>query len=372
MEQICNINNCTGCGVCFNICPKKCISMVEDEFGFLYPNIDIESCVDCGLCKKFCPANTDVQYSEPENVYAAINKNDIDYATTTSGGIATLFSRNIIEKNGVVYGAGFVDGFKVKHLRSETQADIEKIKGSKYVQSTTADMLDALKKDLEYGRDVLFVGTPCQVAGVKSYVEKDYPNLVLCDLVCHGVPSSKMLKEHLNCIGDADKVEKISFRDKQGFYLTVFDKDCVIYRKRNFKDVFYLGFLKSLFYRDCCYLCKYARSERVSDITLGDFWGFDNEKGEFPYPTVNGLSLVMINTEKGRRFFESCKEHMIFVERTVQEAVAGNKQLRFPSIMHKNRNKFLRNYLLKGFKKATNSALWKERIIYGILDMIGK
>ncbi len=372
MEQICNINSCTGCGACSNICPKKCISMAEDKFGFLYPNINNDSCIDCGLCKKICPANADVQFNDPKNVYAAINKSDVDYATSTSGGIATLFSRNIIEKNGVVYGAGFLDGFRVKHLRCETQADVEKIKGSKYVQSITVDMLDALKKDLEDGRNVLFVGTPCQVAGVKSYVKKDYPNLILCDLVCHGVPSSKMLKEHLSGINDIDKAEKVSFRDKQGFYLSVFDKDGVIYRKRNFKDVFYLGFLKSLLYRECCYSCKYAKSQRVSDITLGDFWGFDSEKGKFPSSTSNGLSLVMVNTEKGNGFFEECKDKMIFVQRTAQEAVAGNKQLRFPSVKHRNRNKFVSRYLSKGFKKAAGSALWKERIIYGILDMIGK
>lgn len=372
MTQICDIKECTGCGACFNICPKKCISMLEDDFGFLYPNIDNTACVDCGMCQKVCPANTDVKYYNPKNVYAAVNKDDADYTTATSGGIATLFSRKVINENGVVYGAGVTDEFRVEHIRVEAHNDIEKIKGSKYVQSVISDVFVKLKEDLESGRLVLFVGTPCQVAGIKSYLSKDYSNLILCDLVCHGVPSSKMLKEHLSGVNDIDKAEKVSFRDEEGFYLTVFGKDNVIYRKRNFRDVFYLGFLKGLIYRESCYSCKYARSERVSDITLGDFWGFDSEKGRFPVSTSKGLSLVMVNTEKGSSFFDKCKDNMIFVERTAQEAVAGNKQLRFPSVKHKNRNSFEKKYLSKGFKKAADRALWKERIVYGILDRIGK
>ncbi len=372
MNQICDKNSCTGCNACLNICPTHCISTKEDAYGFLYPHIDSNTCIDCGLCVKVCPSNNNTAYYQPTNVYAAINKNKFDYSSATSGGIATLLSRKIIEKNGVVYGVAFSKELNAHHIRVDKADDIEKIKGSKYIQSDTGDTFSKVKQDLNNDNYVLYVGTPCQIAGLRNYLGKDYPKLLMCDLVCHGTPAAKLLKEHLNSVSNIEQIEKISFRDKEGYYLSVFNNNDIIYRKRNFKDVFYLGFLKSLFCRESCCSCKYAKPQRVSDITLGDFWGFDSQKGKFPTSAANGLSLVMINTEKGKSFFNECKEDMIFIERTLEEAVVGNKQLRHPSVKHKNHSRFCKQYLSHGFKKAANNALVKERIVYGILDRIGK
>lgn len=373
MTEVCDKKICTGCSACFNICPKSAISMVEDDFGFVYPKIDLEVCFDCGICSQICPANNSLDFLTPQKVYAAINKNQFDYHTATSGGIATLFARDFIKKGGSVYGVAFSKhDINFEHIRIECDADIEKIKGSKYVQSDTSNVFVKIRQDLENDLYVLYIGTPCQVAGLKNYLKKDYSKLLTCDLVCHGTPSQKMLKEHLENFICLQDVKKISFRDKQGFYLTVYGKEDVIYRKRNFNDVFYLGFLKSLFYRESCYNCKYAQHKRFSDITLGDFWGFDTQKGEFPATTSNGLSLVLINTEKGNTFFEDIKDDLIYLERTLSEAVAGNRQLRHPSVKHKNYEKFIKAYSLFGFKKSANKCLRKERLIYGILDRIGK
>lgn len=371
MTEVCDKKFCTGCSACFNICPKSAIFMVEDDLGFIYPEIDSTICVDCGLCSQICPANNKLKFSTPQNVYAAINKNEYDYHTATSGGIATLLARDFIEKGGSVYGAAFSEqSFNFKHIRAENDADIEKIKGSKYVQSDILDVFSQIKQDLDNDLYVLFVGTPCQVAGIKNYLKKDYSKLLVCDLVCHGTPSQKMLKEHLENYVNLQDVKKISFRDKQGYYLTAYEIEDIIYRKRNFNDVFYLGFLKSLFCRESCYSCKYAQPKRFSDITLGDFWGFDAQKGEFSAPTSNGLSLILINTEKGNSYFEGIKNDLIYLERTLEEAVAGNRQLRHASVKHKNYEKFKKYYSILSFEKAAKKCLKIERIIYGLLDKI--
>ena len=352
-------------------CPKNCISFFENDLGFLYPKIDNQFCVDCGLCQKVCPSNIEADYNTPQNVFAAISKDNYDYNTATSGGIATLFGKKTLEKRGVVYGAAFSDD-EVKHIRIENTEEIDKIKGSKYVQSRIDDSFLKIKQDLQNNYNVLFVGTPCQVAGLKKFLAKDYQNLITCDLVCHGVPSAKLLKEHIYSLNLEEKYDGISFRDKSGFYLTLYLNNKIVYRKRNFKDVYYIGFLKGLFYRKSCYGCKYAKSDRVSDITLGDFWGFDSQKGEFPVSTTNGLSLVMINTEKGAAFWDECKSGAVFTERDLKEAVNGNKQLRHPAVKHRNYDKFVLEHSRLGFKKTANKLLLKERIIYGILDMIGR
>lgn len=372
MDKICDLEKCTACYSCVNTCPKKSVKMQEDALGYLYPVINQKTCIDCGLCQKSCPVLSPLKLKTPANVYAAINKSKDDYETATSGGIATLFSRKILEQNGVVYGAAVCDNIEIKHIRVEKQEDVDKIKGSKYVQSKIGDSFKSIKSDLETGRKVLFVGTPCQVAGLKKFLHRDFEELYTCDIVCHGVPAARLLKEHLNEVTDVNNIESISFRDRDGYYLSVCTDNKVVYRKKNFYDIFCLGFLRGLFCRQACFSCPYAQSERVGDITLGDFWGFDNKKEAFPVKTKDGLSLVMVNTQKGQKLFDNSNHNMIYLKRELEEAVNGNKQLRHPSKKHKNYNKFRDNYLKSGFEKAAKRALWKERIAYAMIDKIGK
>lgn len=372
MQHICDIEKCSGCYACVNICPNASVEMRENAYGFLYPEINQDTCVNCGLCVKTCPMVNFRELNKVCNVYACINNNESDYNTTTSGGVATLFARKVISQGGVVYGVAMDKSMEAKHIRVTEQADIELLKGSKYVYSTIGHTYSSVKSDLLEGKKVLFIGRPCQIDGLKNYLGKEYTDLFTCDLICHGVPSTKFLKEHINNVCGNSTIDNISFRDKQGFYLTLREEKEVVYRKRNFYDVFYMGFLKGLLFRDNCYHCRYAQQNRVGDITLGDFWGFDREKKPFPVKTTAGLSLVMINTINGKKLFEECQENMIFQERTLEEAINGNKQLRSPSARHRNYQRFNKNYLKYGFDKAAKYALWKERLLYAILGMLGK
>lgn len=369
MKKICERDRCTGCYACVNVCPSKCIEMKANECGYLYPEIFYDKCITCGLCQQTCPAVKKLESELPKHVYAAINKEKYDYETSTSGGIATLFTRKILAERGIVYGAAILENLEVKHIRVECEKDAERIKGSKYVQSSIGDSFAKIKKDLDIGKKVLFVGTPCQVAGLRKYLKREYENLYTCDIVCHGTPPLKMLKDHLRSIISLEKIESISFRDKEGYYLSLYGKkQQLLYRKKNFYDIYYIGFLRGLYLRKSCFSCQYANSKRVGDITLGDFWGFDKEKGMFPVEAKNGLSLVMVNTKKGQMLFEKCKTNMLFIEREIAEAVEGNKQLRHPVKQHRKYERFQKNYMKFGFKRAAKRALWIERIAYALID----
>ena len=215
MEEITKKNNCFGCTACANICPKHAISMEYDENGFKYPKVDKDKCINCGLCKRICPANNEVKKNDNICVYAAKNKNDNIRRKSTSGGLFTAISNYVLEKKGVVYGSIMNNDFKVVYLRAESKKDIDNMRGSKYVQSDLKETFSSIKKDLEKNLMVLFVGTPCYVQGLKSYLRKEYDNLILCDIVCHGVPSPLIFDEHVNFINKMGKLKKYTFRDKE-------------------------------------------------------------------------------------------------------------------------------------------------------------
>lgn len=372
MQRICENEKCTGCTACKSICPKKCIRMEPDAYGFFHPEINVNECVDCGLCAKTCPVNNEPELKEPIKTLAAINKNQHDYETATSGGIATMVTRFFVENGGVVYGAAMLPECHVRHIRIDSAKDVDKIKGSKYVQSDLENTFTSVREDLRAGRQVLFIGTPCQAAGLRKFVGREGSNLYVCDIVCHGVPSEEYLRRHLSGVADMTEVKTVSFREKEGFYLSADGLSGKLYRRRNYRDVYYLGFLKGLFYRSSCYTCQYATSKRVGDLTFGDFWGFDRTKGDFPAKTSHGLSCVLVNTKKGEEIMNACADKMLFMERETSEAVAGNKQLRNPSRKHKNYVRFQKLYLKYGFKKAAEKTLVKERMIYGLLDLMGR
>ena len=190
MLHICKKNECTGCGLCVNKCPKSCISMhVDDKLGHIYPIINQSLCIDCGICYNICPTNYPLEKHEPITAYAGWDKNIEEYKSSTSGGAASAISRYIIRKGGVVYGCAMLPGINVKHIRITKETEICKLKGSKYVQSNTYNVYNETLKDLKEGKDVLFIGTPCQTAAIKKIAEKHDKNLFTVDLICHGVPS---------------------------------------------------------------------------------------------------------------------------------------------------------------------------------------
>ncbi len=303
--------------------------MKTDSKGFFYPKVNTDICIECGLCNKVCPFSIKNQIKQkPVTAYAAWSINRDIHLSSSSGGAAYIFSKYIIEKGGVVYGC-CADGLDIKHIRVDKIEDLHKLQGSKYVQSDIRGVFSRVKTDLKNSVCVLFIGTPCQVAGLKNYIKHIPDNLYLIDLICHGVPSQQMLNENILHITQGKHINNISFREGTNFRLNV-QGDDLKYKSDCWKNLYYRGFFDSITYRTSCYKCPFARLERVSDITIGDFWGLRNVE-KLPIETKDGVSLLLPSTEKGIQLINLVKEYFNLYERNIDEAVAGNTQLRHPS-----------------------------------------
>lgn len=337
-KHLCAAPECTGCLACLHVCPKHAIGVTEGFLGEILPTIDEDKCVDCGLCDKICPSLNPSPMHLPMDCYAAWTKNEVDYVSATSGGMATAISKSVISKGGVVYGCA-AHGLQVKHMRCATMKDVEKLKGSKYVQSEMGDLYQALKKDVLEGLTVLFIGTPCQVAGVKNYLRQEYDNLLTVDLICHGVPSQQSLHASLrHAIRDIEptKVTYLSFRNhaKGDFCLECrgFKKDgkpFIFERGIDYSNSYYPAFFFGNSYRNSCYQCRYAYRQRISDISIGDFWGLKDEKVH--READNGISVVLVNTDKGTAFYALMQADVHSHRQPVEDAIAGNAQLNAPT-----------------------------------------
>ena len=375
---------------CLNICSHKAITIKEDECGFLYPDIDEDKCVNCGLCHKQCPVNNEQGGRYPIMCYAATLRDNVDLKLSASGGAATAFMRHVVKKGGVVYGCDGHDVFHVRHTRIISIEEVESLRGSKYVQSYIGDVFSQVKEDLKAGKMVLFSGLPCQVAGLKTFLRVDYKQLITIDLVCHGVPSQKMLTDNIHLYTRKENSTKIdvAFRRK-----TVANKEyntrlksariefgwfCRISQTREIQrkfhqDPYMLGFLSCLTFRPCCYSCRYASSSRVADITLGDFWGIGDDAG---MPIGKGVSACLINTERGRDFFNMASQEMNVVCRDPVEAIVGNGQLQRPSNKHRQCDLFQNLYPKIGLKQAIHKCLWAEKVkllyVQPIMEFIRK
>lgn len=349
--MFCEKNKCTGCFACYNICPKNAIQMIEDDNGFIYPKIDSEKCIKCGLCRKICPAINEVELKEPLQCFAMQAKNSEILGNSTSGGAAAVFSRFIIKNGGIVYGATFEQNFKIQHVRIDSLDQLEKIKGSKYVHCYINNTYSMIKKDLQSDKKVLFTGTPCQVAGLKKYLMKEFENLYCIDIICHGVPSQMYLKEELSKYLDIDDITSLKFRSEDEFKIIAMHDGKKVLEKDKTESMYYDGFMDGFFYRENCYSCKYANSKRISDITIGDFWGIGKDS-KFYKNKNKGLSVLLPITTKGLYLIEKCKNEMELEERNIEEAVLGNSQLQKPTKMDKNYYKFKKKVAKSSFKKA--------------------
>lgn len=367
MTEICPIEECTGCGACSGVCPKECISMVASGgMKALYPVIDQSKCIDCGFCATTCPNNHPTLFQEPSAVYAAWHHDQADRNSSTSGGIGAALAEYFISIGGIVYGAVMKPGVNVEHERASSLEEIDKFKKSKYVQSTiSSSLIKAIKADLKAGLQVLFTGTPCQTAGIRN-ATRNHPNLVCVDIICHGVPSIELLRDHVKMVfGNPDSITSLTTRDLQGYFLDLKSQGSTVYR-RGFPDDAYLnGFQYALFYRDSCYRCKYARPERQSDITIGDFWGL----GKTDYPH-NKVSVILTNTVKGESILNEIKSTLFLDKRTLEEAVAGNSQLRHPSKSHEFHIFFKKWYPILGYAAAVRLSLIKFRIKHWMFKVL--
>lgn len=353
MIDIIKKEDCTGCHACYNICPKECITMDHDVEGFLYPNINTEKCIKCNLCEKVCPIIHQEKIENNPIAYGSYNKNKDIRNQSTSGGIFTLIAESVISSGGVVFGAGFDENYNVIHSSTDDISGLEKFRGSKYVQSKIGNTYKQVKQLLKEDKKVLFTGTPCQIGGLKSYLGKDYSNLICQDIVCHGVPSQYVWQHYKNLISKDRNIKKINFRDKStGWkrYSLKFDfTDGKSYEEVGNKNDYIKGFIKNLYLRPSCYECAYKTLNRQSDITLADFWGVE---GILPNLDDNkGTSLIFINTDKGKEIFDKIKSDIICERVDIEKSIIYNPCAVKSCEKNKCRNKFLSEYENKDFNR---------------------
>lgn len=294
--------DCCGCTACVQACSKQCIRLAEDAEGFLYPSVDMESCVQCGKCDSVCPMLCYGKLREAFATYAAANPNEYVRSQSSSGGLFSLIAEYVIGQGGVVFGAAFNKDWEVVHSYTESVEGLAKFRGSKYVQSWMGTSYEETERFLKAGRMVLFSGTPCQIAGLKGYLQKDYENLLAIDCVCHGVPSPRIFKEYISDVSIGKSISGINFRDKitgwknSSVSLSFNGNDVETTSRKHGDDRFMQGFLSNLYLRPSCYSCRFREGRSGSDITLGDFWGIDKIRPELD--DDKGLSLVIAGNKQ--------------------------------------------------------------------------
>lgn len=320
--------NCCGCGACAQKCPKQCITLKQDNEGFLYPEVDTEKCIDCGLCEKVCSVLHPYESRKPLQTLAAINKDEKIRLESSSGGIFTLLAESVINQGGAVFGARYDEDWQVTLDYTETIVGLSAFRGSKYVQARTGDTYKQCEKFLKDGRNVLFSGTPCQIAGLKHFLNKEYDNLLTVDVVCHGTPSPKVWGLYLKeVVSSVSNITNVSMRDKSrgwnqfSFVLNYNKENETIMLSVPFnKNDYMRAFLKDMILRPSCYSCASKEHKCGSDITIADFWGIQSVAPEMN--DDKGTGLVLINTDKGRECFD--KLDLRKRETTFEEGYRGN------------------------------------------------
>jgi coenzyme F420-reducing hydrogenase beta subunit len=368
--------DCCGCTACQSICPKNAISMQPDEKGFLYPHINQSLCVECGLCNEVCPMKKgpDKETNPHPDSYAVKHRSDEVRMKSSSGGMFTAISDWILEQGGTVYGAAFDAEFRVCHRRANTKEQRNTFRGSKYVQSNLGNIFSQVRNDLISDIPVLFSGTPCQVAGLSLFLQHTKTNmdqLYLCDLVCHGTPSPMIFNDYLDMmkIKYGSEIKSISFRYKplgwRGYNISLtFQNGTSVQNKPDVMSYTDL-FSSDIDLRPSCYQCPFANLFRPSDITIGDFWGIERSIPE--YEDKMGVSLVLINTEKGKKLFHSIEEQVETRQVLLEQCMQWN--LKQPSVPSAKTAPFWADYQKRGFrfvaKKYADAGI-KGKVKYGV------
>lgn len=367
--------------LCQAVCPRNAIEMVEDEYGFIYPKINESKCVNCDLCKKTCAYMNPKRMNDDKTVYVAASKNDENLKKSASGGVFFELANSIIFDDGIVYGVSMEfenDKLTPKHIRVDNQEDLKKLQGSKYVQSECGNIYKSVKKDLIEGRKILFSGTPCQIEGLKSFLKyKEYENLFLVDIICHGVPSRKMFQDYINNfeVKNNCKVKEFYFRDKEKgwglFFKVIYKKNGKIEKivKPSYESSFYQLFLDSSIYRENCYECPYAIENRNSDLTIGDFWGINQEYPDININSTKGVSCIIANTIKGINVIEKYGSNLFNMNSEFEKVAKHNHQLNNPSKLPRERKKLLSLYKKKGYAILEKEYI-KTRFIKNYIKVI--
>ena len=343
-------NECSGCTACMNICPKNAIKMVEDDEGFKYPKIDEEKCIQCGACYKICPNIKKNEKNTIQEAYGVKHKNEKERLTSRSGGVFIALSDYILKQNGTIYGAELKDDFSVFHNRAENKEQRDKFKGSKYIQSDMNDTIKKIQQDLKNNKKVLFSGTPCQVDGVLASIPEKYKkDLYTCDLVCHGVPSNRIFREFLKYIEkiSGKKIKEFDFRDKrfgwEKHYETAKFEDDTELTTQYFRNLFYGHNIL----RPSCHKCNYANIHRPGDITIADFWGVEELAPEFL--DQKGVSLTIINNQKGKEWFEHVKDNLNTIYCSIDNCIKYTYTLNQPTPVAETRDEFWEDYKNNNF-----------------------
>lgn len=355
--ELCAKNSCLGCASCANVCPKGAISMEEDVHGVLLPRIDGSKCVECGLCAKACPVLDPVQLYPEGDCLAAWSIDAQLRRTAASAGIVSQLSKLVLQSGGVVFGTRFEQGRLIfDHIEAEN--DIRRFQGSKYVHAHVGDAYSRVKDYLKMGRTVLFPGTPCQIAGLRSFLGRDDDNLLTVDLLCHGVTTGKYLNDDLARKGIED-YDSVLFRGERGQRLAVYREGKLLRLEEKLLSHFYMAYVRGLMHRENCYSCPFASTRRCADLTAGDFWGLHRSEMKADLSGIPFPSLILVNTEKGRWFLSQAQ--IAWEERPLEEAMAGNGQLRGPCARHPSRDAFLKHYENGNFHAALKrSGFYRE------------
>lgn len=367
MIKIKNKEDCTGCSACANICPKQCITMIPDNEGFVYPEIDKSLCVDCDSCIKVCPIINYQGENHPISILGLKNKNKQKQIDAASGGVFTELAEYIIKEKGFVVGAVWNDDFSVSHQICDKLESCSKFRGSKYQQSKIGTVYLKIKEILIQGTKVLFSGTPCQVAGLKKFLRKPYSNLYTCDLICHGVTSPKVFQSYIQHIESKYKrtILSINMRDKtlgwdaSGIRIRFSDGSSIFKNK----DTNLFNCMYSVHYatRPSCHHCVFTNFQREGDITIGDFWTIKQWHPDFF--DKRGVSVAIINATKGKELFRNIDSKFQIVNSSMEECLQNNLyKSAQPSTA---RNEFFEVYLQKGYEYAI-----RQFMDYGYINQV--
>lgn len=376
---------CCACGACLAICPKQAIEMKTDEYGFAYPVIDKAKCIGCGACKRVCGYKNPKMSDSPKKVLAAASKQSDIIEKSASGGIFAVIAEQVLDEHGKVYGAALVydnEKLSAMHIGIDNKADLYKLQGSKYVQSFIGNTYKEVKADLDNGRKVLFSGTPCQVNGLNSFLKKEYDNLLTIDIICHGVPANQWFQEYIKIFENKlkGKIYNYHFRDKkfgQGYHTKIEYKDKSGYDRiyhcdGNLTSYLYY-FLRADMNRPNCYSCPFAGKNRVSDITLGDFWGVNklhSEELENNAMTDDkGISCVLVNTQKGENIIRTVDSKLLSFESEFDNAAKYNGQLVQPAKSSQERQSLMELYRNGGYIQIEKN-FRKTKKVYRIYHRI--
>jgi coenzyme F420-reducing hydrogenase beta subunit len=365
---------CNGCGVCKNKCPKGCIALKLDEKGFRYPDVDQKECIGCHICENVCPMKNEMLRGQKTVAYAMYNTDISVRLRSSSGGIFSLISEWVLNNDGIIIGAAYTERNKVEHLATENDYSI--FCGSKYLQSHINNAYIIAKSELEKGRYVFFTGTPCQIAGAKAYIGKDYDKFITQDIACHGVPSELIWVkyiDYLECKYKSD-IKTINLRDKtsgwKGYSVRIDFANGKSYVKRRDEDPFMKLYLSNLCLRPSCYNCRFRCIDRNSDITLADFWGIDQIMPEID--DDKGLSLVLVHSPRGEKILKAVKDKIEYKRIDINKAVSGNPAI-FASIKEPEKSReFWQDLEKLDIKKLEHKYCRKPLTMYDVKVRIAR